>query len=100
MIKYVVQSWNFIFNHEVSPLRKIPDIATRHYILQVLAFMWAIAFSAALGSYTILATSIIGHVFLIGAAAVTVATYTTASIRPDVFGHKIGAGRRGDGEHE
>jgi hypothetical protein len=42
--KFVVYCWNFVFNHEVSPLRNIPDVAIRHYVLQALGFMWAVAF--------------------------------------------------------
>ena len=62
--KLVAYSWNFVFNHEVSPLRHIPDIALRHYILQALGLMWAVAFSVAVGSYTIFAVSVIGHTVL------------------------------------
>lgn len=69
----VLYSWNFIFNHEVSPLRNIPDIAVRHYVLQALGLVWTISFSLAVGSYTFLAASIAGHTLLIGAAAITVA---------------------------
>lgn len=83
--KIVVDSWNFIFNHEVSPLRNIPNVALRHHVLQILAFMWAISFSVAIGSYTFMALSIIGHTFLIAAAAITVATWSTATNRPEVF---------------
>ena len=81
--KILVHTWNFIFNHEVSPLRHIPDVAVRHYILQILGFMWAISFSIAIGSYTFMAVSIIGHTVLIAAAAITVATWTTASLKPE-----------------
>jgi len=98
MRKLVVHAWNFIFNAEVSPLRHIPDAAMRHYVLQALGFMWAISLAIALGSYTILAASIIGHVFLIGAAAITVATYTAAATKPKLF--MRGSGRRYDGKHE
>ena len=42
---YVAYAWNFLFNHEVSPLRNIPDVGIRHYVLQVLGFMWAVSFS-------------------------------------------------------
>lgn len=83
--KIVVHSWNFLFNHEVSPLRHIPDVAVRHYILQILGFMWAISFSIAIGSYTFMALSIIGHTILIAAAAITVATWATASAKPELF---------------
>jgi hypothetical protein len=47
--------------------------------------MWAISFSVAIGSYTFMALSIIGHTFLIAAAAITVATWATATNRPEVF---------------
>ena len=83
--KSVVHAWNFIFNHEVSPLRHIQDVAVRHYILQILGFMWAVSFSLALGSYTFMAVSIIGHTVLIAAAAITVATWATATLKPEFF---------------
>jgi hypothetical protein len=94
----IVNAWNFIFNSEVSPLRNIPDVAVRHYVLQALGLMWAVSFAVAIGSYTLLAASIIGHTFLIAAAAITVATYTAAAKKPQVF--MRGSGRRHDGEHE
>jgi uncharacterized membrane protein len=95
--RYIVLAWNFLFNHEVSPVRNIPDVAIRHYVLQALGLMWAIALPLALGSYTFLAASIIGHVVLIAALAVTVATLTTAAVKPTVF--QRGSGRPKDGEH-
>ena len=97
MRQFIVRAWRYVFDHEVSPLRHIPDVATRHMILQILAWMWASAFSLALGSYTILGVSLVGHAFLIGAAAITVATYTTAATNPEVFPSHLG--RRKDGEH-
>jgi hypothetical protein len=94
----VVRAWNFVFDHSVSPLRHIPDVGIRHYILQMLGLMWAVSFSVAIGSYTFLAYSILGHAVLIAAAAVTAATFTVAARRPKLF--MRGAGRRSDGEHE
>ena len=95
---YVAYAWNFLFNHEVSPLRNIPDVGIRHYVLQALGFMSAVSFSIAIGSYTFLAASLIGHTVLIGAAAITVATLTAAANNPKLF--TSGSGRRNDGEHE
>ena len=83
--KLIVFCWNFVFNHEVSPLRNIPDIAIRHYILQALALMWGFTFSTAIGSYTYLAASVIGHSVLIGAIAITVTTWTAATVKPELF---------------
>ncbi len=81
----VVYCWNFVFNHEVSPLRHIPDVAIRHYVLQALGLMWAVAVAVAAGSYTFLAVSVIGHTVLIAAAAITVTTWTAATAKPDLF---------------
>lgn len=83
--RLIVHGWNFVFNHEVSPLRHIPDVAIRHYVLQALGLMWAVAFAAAAGSYTFLAVSMIGHTVLIAAAAITVTTWTAATAKPELF---------------
>jgi hypothetical protein len=81
----VVFCWDFVFNHEVSPLRHIRDVAIRHYVLQALGLMWAVAFAVAAGSYTFLAASVIGHTVLIAAAAITVTTWTAATAKPELF---------------
>ena len=83
--KFVVYGWNFVFNHEVSPLRNIPDVAIRHYVLQALGLMWAVAFAVATGSYTFMTYSVVGHTVLIAAAAITVATWTVATAKPKLF---------------
>jgi hypothetical protein len=85
MRQIIFNGWNFIFNSNVSPLRHIPDVATRHYVLQVLGLMWAVSFAVAIGSYTMLAVSALGHTVLIGAAAITAATYTAAASKPSLF---------------
>ncbi len=90
-------AWGYVFDHEISPLRHIPDVAVRHHVLQILGFMWAVSFSVAIGSYSFLAASIVGHAVLIAAAAITVATWTAATKRPQMFG---GRGRQADGEHQ
>lgn len=82
---FVVYGWNYVFDHEVSPLRHIPDVAIRHYVLQALGLMWAVSFAIAIGSYTVLAVSVIGHTVLIAAAAITVATWTASTVKPELF---------------
>ena len=88
----ILYGWNFVFNHEVSPLRHIPNVAMRHYVLQALGLMWAVSFAVATGSYTFMAASVIGHTVLIGAAAITVATWTAATAKPELF--LIGSARQ------
>lgn len=70
----------------------------RHYVLQALGLMWAVTFAIVIGSYTVLAASILGHVVLIGAMTITVATYTAAAKKPKWF--LAGSGRSSSGEHE
>lgn len=81
----VLFCWQFVYNHEVSPLRNIPDVAMRQYILQALGLMWAVAFAIAIGSYTFLAVSVISHTILLAAASITVAAWTTATAKPNLF---------------
>lgn len=85
MRNFVTYLWNFIFDHEKSPLRHIPDFNVRHMVFQLLGWMWAISFSLAIGSYTFMALSLVGHVILIAALAITVATYTAAATKPKMF---------------
>ncbi len=84
----VISAWNFVFDHEKSPLRHIPDFNVRHMVFQLLGWMWAVSFSLAVGSYTFLAYSLIGHALLIGAAAITVTTYAAATVRPHLFSQR------------
>ena len=93
---YIFLAWNFLFDHEVSPVRNIPDVAIRHYVLQALGLMWVTSFSLAFGSYAFFAASAIGHAILIAAAAMTVATLTSAAARPQVFMRGLGRGKTGE----
>jgi hypothetical protein len=96
----ILYPWNFIFNHEVSPFRHIPDISTRHYILQALALMWVAVFSIMIGNATIFYISFLSHAVLIGAITLTVSAWTTATVNPELFVKKAGWGRNVTGEHE
>lgn len=85
MREWVYDCWNHVMNSEVNPLRHIPDLSTRHMIMQVLAWMWCIAFAIIVGSYTVFAISAIAHVVLIGAIVVTVGTFKVAEYKPQAF---------------
>ena len=101
MRKFVYDSWNYIFDHDKSPLKNIPDITVRHMVLQMLAYMWVIAFAIFIGSLHGIIWSLLGHIALITAVTVTVATYKTADDNPDAFlKFSPNPGRRADGEHE
>jgi len=65
--------------------------------MQVLAWMWCVAFSMYFGSMWVFGFTAIAHSIIIGAIVLTVATFETAKRRPQYFG---GLGRGVGGEHE
>jgi len=90
MRTWVVNCWNVVMDHEKNPLSVIPDFSTRHLIMQVLAWMWCIVFGITVGSWTVFGISAVGHVLLLGAIAITVATFETAKRKPAVFNLRRG----------
>ena len=84
--KTIVDNWNFIMNHNKNPLKNIPDTNTRHMIMQILAWMWCIVFSMYFSSMWIFGITTIAHILILGAIAITVATFETAKRKPSAFG--------------
>ena len=91
-MKYIYESWESIMNHDRNPLKNIPHTNTRHMIMQVLAWMWCIAFSSYFSSMWIFGVTAIAHIIILAAIAITVATFETARRKPDFF-------LRNDGYH-
>ena len=91
-MRYIYDSWESIMNHDRNPLKNIPDLQVRHLIMQVLAWMWCIAFSSYFSSMWIFGVTAIAHIIILAAIAVTVATFETARRKPDFF-------LRNDGYH-
>ena len=85
MREFIYDSWNGIMNADVNPLKHIPDINTRHMVLQVLAWMWCIVFSMYFGSMWMFGITAIAHVFILAAIVLTVATFETAKRKPSFF---------------
>ena len=82
MRKFIYDTWNVVMNYERNPLRHIPDTNTRHMIMQVLAWMWCVVFGIIVGSMYAGVFSMLLHTLLLGAIAVTVATFETAKRNP------------------
>ena len=85
MRQFIVDSWNSVMDYDRNPLRHIPDTNTRHMVLQVLAWMWCVAFSMFFGSMWVFGITAIAHVFLLAAIVITVATFETAKRKPTFF---------------
>ena len=79
MTKIVHDTWQLIMNHQRNPLKYIPDLNTRHMVMQVLAWMWCIVFSMYFGSMWVFGFTAIAHVIILGAIVVTVGTFHSAS---------------------
>ena len=89
--------YKLIMDSRHNPLRNIPDVNTRHMIMQVLAWMWCIIFSMYLGSIVAFGISAAIHALLIAGVFITAGVFETAKRRPQYFG---GLGRGAGGEHE
>ena len=89
--------YKLIMDSRHNPLRNIPDMNTRHMIMQVLAWMWCIIFSMYLGSIIAFGISAVIHALLIAGVFITAGVFETAKRRPQYFG---GLGRGDGGEHE
>ena len=101
MREWVYECWNAVMDDKRNPLSNIPDFSTRHMIMQVLAWMWCITFAFIVGSMWAGIVSMMIHVVLLGAIAVTVATFETAKRKPQWFvrDNRINS-RAPGGEHE
>ena len=85
MREFIYDSWNGIMNADVNPLKHIPDINTRHMVLQVLAWMWCIVFSMYVGSIFVMGVTMIAHVIFLAAIVITVATFESAKNNSSIF---------------
>jgi|TARA_R100000231_G_scaffold94106_1_gene70652 hypothetical protein len=89
--------YKLIMDSKHNPLRNIPDMNTRHMIMQVLAWMWCIIFSMYLGSIVAFGISAAIHALLIAGVFITAGVFETAKRKPQYFG---GLGRGAGGEHD
>ena len=90
MQKFVYDSWVAVMDDTRNPLSRIPDTNTRHMVMQVLAWMWCIAFSMYMGSIVVFGISAIAHALLLGAIVLTVGAFETAKRNPNAFNLKPG----------
>ena len=78
MIKFIHDSWEGVMNMDRNPLRHIPDLQVRHLTVQLLAWMWCIAFSMYFGSFIVFGYTVVAHFVLIIAIVVTVMVFKNA----------------------
>ena len=87
MRQFIAECWDSVMNHDSNPLKHIPDLQVRHMVLQILAWMWCVAFSLYVGSWYVMGITFAVHFLLIAAIALTIATF---KISENVYKFKEG----------
>ena len=77
--------YKLIMDSRHNPLSRIPDNNTRHFVMQILAWMWCIVFSVYVGSIWVFGVTAIAHLLIIAAIVITVSTFEVAKRKPDSF---------------
>lgn len=95
MREFIVNSWNVIMDDRRNPLSNIPDMQTRHVVMQLLAWMWCIIFSISIGSMTVFGVTAVAHSLFIGGLIFTIATFETAKRKPATFDLRLEHGTVG-----
>lgn len=90
MKNLIYDNWTMIMDDRRNPLSNIPDLNTRHMVMQVLAWMWCIVFSMYFSSMWMFGITAIAHVIVIAAIVITVGTFETAKRNPNLFSLRPG----------
>ena len=90
-------AYRLIMDSRYNPLANIQDVTARHFVMQMLAWMWCIIFSMWMGSILVFGVSAAVQAILIAGVFITAATFETARAKPRYFGT---LGRANGGEHE
>ena len=77
MRRFIVNSWDAVMDNRYNPLRSL-DLATQHYFMQVLGWMWSMVFSLVFLSIFHFGLTWLAHVFVIGGIAMTVSLFREA----------------------
>lgn len=77
MKETIVDSWNAVMDNQHNPLRHL-DLASQHYFMQVLGWMWSMVFSLSFLSIFEFGLTWLAHLLVIGGIAFTVAVFREA----------------------
>jgi len=80
MKEFVANCWSAVMDGRNNPLRHL-DLASQHYFMQVLGWMWSMVFSLSFLSIYNFGVVWIGHLLVFGGAAFTVAVFRESEKR-------------------
>jgi len=76
----IVSTWDSIMDSRHNPLRHL-DLASQHYFMQVLGWMWSMVFSLTFLSIFQFGFTWLAHLLVIAGIAMTVAVFREAEKR-------------------
>jgi len=88
MKESIVASWDSVMDSRHNPLRHL-DLASQHYLMQVLAWMWSMVFSLTFLSIFEFGFTWLAHMLLIGGVAMTVALFREAEAQMQEAGKAL-----------
>jgi hypothetical protein len=74
MKEFILGSWSALMDNRRNPLRHL-DLASQHYFMQVLGWMWSMVFSLSFLSIYNFGIVWMAHLLVFGGAAFTVAVF-------------------------
>lgn len=74
MKQVIIDSWNAVMDNERNPLRHL-DLASQHYFMQVLGWMWSMVFSLSFLSIFQFGYVWLAHLLVFGGICFTVAVF-------------------------
>ena len=77
MKKFIAESYQLVMDSNKNPLHHL-DLASQHYFMQVLAWMWSMVFSLSFLSIFYFHYVWLGHVLLLGGICFTVGVFRSA----------------------
>lgn len=73
----ILEQWDSLMDNRKNPLRHL-DMATQHYFMQVLAWMWSMLFSLSFLSIFQFGITWLVHLFMIAGIFMTIAVFREA----------------------
>lgn len=74
MKEFIAGSWSVVMDSRHNPLRHL-DLASQHYFMQVLGWMWSMVFSLSFLSIYNFGLVWMAHLLIFGGVALTVALF-------------------------
>ncbi len=81
MKEFIVGCWEAVMDNRRNPLRHL-DLASQHYFMQVLGWMWSMVFSLAFLSIFHFGYVWMAHLLVFGGIAFTVSVFREAEKQP------------------